>query len=222
LDVPDLSEAERLVRLLRPSVRWFKVGSELFTAAGPEAVAMVRAHGGNVFLDMKFHDIPNTVAGAVSSAARLGVAMANVHVAGGESMLRAAAQAARQGDQRRPLLIGVTLLTSEVADSRSIHRVVDAARLAQYCGLDGVVASALEARAVKLVCGEPFVVVAPGIRPDGLDANDQRRTASPAEAIRLGADYLVVGRPVTRAADPVGAAQQVIGEIESVLTDRVV
>jgi orotidine-5'-phosphate decarboxylase len=219
LDVSDLSEAERLVRLLRPSVRWFKVGSELFTAAGPQAVAMVRGHGGNVFLDLKFHDIPNTVAGAVSSAARLGVAMANVHVAGGEPMLRAAARAAGQGD--RLLLIGVTLLTSDQIDSSSSQRVVDAARLAQYCGLDGVVASALEARAVKLACGEPFVVVAPGIRPDALAADDQRRTAGPAEAIRQGADYLVVGRPVTRAGDPAGAAQHVIDEIESVLTDRV-
>lgn len=222
LDVPDLREAERLVRLLRPSVRWFKVGSELFTAAGPAAPAMVHAHGGSVFLDLKFHDIPNTVAGAVSSAARLGVAMLNVHIAGGEPMLRAASQAARQGDRRRPLLIGVTLLTSEKVDSRSSQRVVDAARLAQDCGLDGVVASALEARAVKLACGEAFVVVAPGIRPDEFAADDQRRTAGPAEAVRQGADYLVVGRPVTRAGDPVGAAQHIIDEIESVLTDRVV
>ncbi len=222
LDVPSLGEAERLVRVLRPSVRWFKVGSELFTAAGPAAVALVHAYGGSVFLDMKFHDIPNTVAGAISSAARIGVAMANVHVAGGEAMLRAAAQAAGQGTKRRVLLIGVTLLTSEQADSRSSERVVQAARLAHDCGLDGVVASALEARAVKQACGEPFVVVTPGIRPDALAEDDQRRTAGPAEAIRLGADYLVVGRPVTRAVDPARAVQPIIADVESALTDRVV
>lgn len=218
LDVSDLSEAERLVRLLRPYVRWFKVGSELFTAAGPEAVAMVRAHDGGVFLDLKFHDIPNTVAGAVSSAARMGVAMVNVHVAGGESMLRAAAQAAGRGaEQGRPLVIGVTLLTSDEADSHSGRRVVDAARLAQRCGLDGVVASALEAGAVKQACGESFVVVTPGIRPEMLAADDQRRTAGPSEAIHFGADYLVVGRPVTRSGDPAGAAQHILSEIEGVV-----
>lgn len=222
LDVPDLNEAERLVRLVRPHVRWFKVGSQLFTAAGPAAVAMVHAHGGHVFLDLKFHDIPNTVAGAVSSAARIGVAMTNVHVAGGELMLRAAAQAAGQGDRSGPLIIGVTLLTSEQADAHSSQHVVDAARLAQACGLDGVVAAPLEARAIKLACGESFIVVTPGIRPESVAADDQRRTAGPAEAIRLGADYLVVGRPVTRAGDPASAVQRMISEIESGLTERVV
>ncbi|MGH2399208.1 MAG: orotidine-5'-phosphate decarboxylase [bacterium] len=223
LDVRGLDEAERLVRVLRPHVRWFKVGSEMFTAAGPDAVAMVRAHGGSVFLDLKYHDIPNTVAAAVSAAARLGAAMVNVHIAGGESMLRAAAQAiGHAGDGGRPRLIGVTLLTSEQSDSRTSERVVQAARLARECGLDGVVASALEARAVKQACGEDFLVVAPGIRPDAVPQDDQRRTVGPVEAIRLGADYLVVGRPVTRASDPAMATRLIVADLEAALVDQVV
>lgn len=223
LDVHGLGDAERLVRMLRPVVRWFKVGSELFTAAGPAAVAMVHSYGGSVFLDLKYHDIPNTVAAAVSAAAGLGAAMMNVHTAGGESMLSAAARAVgRRGDAGRPRLIGVTLLTSEEADSGSLERVAHAARLARDCGLDGVVASALEARAVKQACGENFLVVTPGIRPDAVPEDDQRRTVGPAEAIRLGADYLVVGRPVTRAADPAKAVRLMVADIETTLVNHVV
>jgi len=215
LDVPALADAERLVRLLRPAVTWFKVGSELFTAAGPAAAAMVHHHGGRVFLDLKFHDIPHTVAGAVAAAARIGVAMVNVHVAGGEAMLREAAAAARAAASR-PLLVGVTVLTS-AADGGGPARAVKMSRVAQHCGLDGVVASALEAPAIKAACGEAFVVVAPGIRLEALPADDQRRTAGPAEAVRLGADFLVVGRPIAQAPDPPAAARRVLLEIEHAL-----
>lgn len=206
LDVPDLNQAAGLVGRLRPAVRWFKVGSELFTAAGPEAVSMVCDRGGRVFLDLKFHDIPTTVAGAVGAAARMGVAMVNVHVAGGEAMLRAAAAAGAAGSAR-PMVIGVTLLTSH--EGRA-ERIVEAARLAQACGLDGVVASAREAPAIKEACGTEFVVVAPGIRPDSRAGDDQRRTATPEEAVRWGADYLVVGRPITQAVDPRSAAETIL------------
>lgn len=206
LDTGSLAQAEAVVRALRPAVRWFKVGSELFTAAGPDAVRMVHGHGGRVFLDLKWHDIPNTVAGAVRSAAGLGVAMMNVHVAGGEAMLRAAV-AAKAGT----ILIGVTVLTSDATPAES---VVEAARLAKRCRLDGVVASAREAAGIKTACGRDFVIVAPGIRPEAVAGDDQARTAGPAEAVRAGADYLVVGRPITRSADLLVMARAILEEID--------
>jgi len=206
LDTGSLAQAEGVVRALRPAVRWFKVGSELFTASGPDAVRMVHGHGGRVFLDLKFHDIPNTVAGAVRSAAGLGVAMMNVHVAGGEAMLRAAVAA-----KASTILIGVTVLTSDAAP---VDSVVEAARLGQRCRLDGVVASAREAAAIKTACGRDFVIVAPGIRPGAVAGDDQARTAGPAEAVRAGADYLVVGRPITRSADPLMMARAILEEID--------
>lgn len=206
LDLPDFEEAAALIPRLRPTVRWFKVGSELFTTAGPDAVRLVQDHGAQVFLDLKFHDIPKTVAGAVAAAARMGVAMVNVHTAGGEAMLRAAAVAAASVSPR-PVIVGVTLLTSH--DAR-VEWIVEAAQLAQSCGLDGVVASAREAPAIKAACGAEFAVVVPGIRPEPLTGDDQRRTATPADAVRWGADYLVVGRPITQAADPRRAAQAVL------------
>lgn len=207
LDLPDLDRAAALVTQLRPAVRWFKVGAELFTAAGPEAVSMVQEHGGLVFLDLKFHDIPATVAGAVGAAARLRLAMVNVHTAGGEAMLRAAAAAAAAVGSPHPVVIGVTLLTSHEG---GVGQIVEAARLAQACGLDGVVASARETPSIKEACGTEFTVVAPGIRLDPVAGDDQRRTASPEEAVRWGADYLVVGRPITQAPDPRGAAHAVL------------
>lgn len=209
LDVPDLRQAAALVGRLRPAVRWFKVGSELFTAAGPAAVAMVHDHGGRVFLDLKFHDIPNTVAGAVNAAVQMGAAMVNVHTAGGEAMLRAAAAAAAPASPR-PLVIGVTLLTSREG---GVERIVEAARLTQACGLDGVVASAREAQTIKAACGPEFLVVAPGIRPAPMPGDDQQRIASPEDAVRWGADYVVVGRPITQADDPRRAADAVLGAI---------
>lgn len=219
LDFPSLAEAAEMVGKLAPVVSWFKVGSELFTAAGPDAVAMVRAYGGKVFLDLKYHDIPNTVHRAVAAAGRLRVAMLNVHIAGGEAMLRAAVEASQSagppapGPGPRPLILGVTVLTSQ--ETEGTGGVVESARLAQTCGLHGVVASAREAAAIKKACGEEFIVVTPGIRPSGWPGDDQRRTTTPEAAIREGSDYLVVGRPITAATDPRFAAETVLAELES-------
>jgi orotidine-5'-phosphate decarboxylase len=213
LDVPGLAEAGALLARLRPMVQWFKVGSELFTAVGPRAVALVLDAGGRVFLDVKYHDIPHTVGRAVAAAARLGVSMLNVHAAGGEAMLHAAA-AAREGTE--VLLVGVTALTSLDEDPA---RVADQARRVQAAGLDGVVASAREATLIKKSCGERFVVVTPGIRPGNTATDDQRRTATPGEAISAGSDFLVVGRPVTAAADPLKAAQRILDEMRCAVPD---
>lgn len=213
LDTRTLEEAEGLVRRLRPRIRWFKVGSQLFTVAGPEAVRMVHRHGGRVFLDLKWHDIPRTVAAAVRAAGTLGVAMMNVHISAGEDVLHASAAATESlvaEGGAHPLLIGVTMLTSARAD---VERVVAAAREARACGLHGVVASAREASAIKAACGPDFVVVTPGIRPAALPEDDQRRTATPTEAIRMGADYLVIGRPLTQAPDPFEAAEVLLAGI---------
>jgi orotidine-5'-phosphate decarboxylase len=207
LDVADLAQASALLGRLRPRVRWFKVGSELFTAAGPRAVALVLDSGGRVFLDVKYHDIPHTVGRAVAAAARMGVSMVNVHAAGGEAMLRAAA-ATREG--AGVLLIGVTALTSLAEDPLT---VAEQARLVQAAGLDGVVASAREAALIKATCGPRFLVVTPGIRPAGAPGDDQHRTATPGEAVAAGSDYLVVGRPITAAPDPLQAAERILGEM---------
>lgn len=221
LDVPTLAEATSLVDLLAPMVGWFKVGSELFTSAGPEAVSMILAHGGRVFLDLKFHDIPNTVSRAVMAASRLGVAMMNVHIAGGVEMLRAAVEANRaqapSPEPFRPLVIGVTLLTSHEGSPETMRLVVESARLAQQCGLDGVVASAQEARQIKTACGPGFAVVTPGIRPSGSDPGDQQRVATLSAALRAGADYLVIGRPILSAPDPQRMAETVLAEMKEAL-----
>ena len=211
LDVPDLAGAGSLLTRLRPLVQWFKVGSELFTAAGPRAVAAVLGAGGRVFLDVKYHDIPHTVGRAVAAAAGLGVSMLNVHAAGGEAMLRAAS-AAREGTD--VLLLGVTALTSLDEDPAY---VVEQARRVQAAGLDGVVASAREVALIKRACGERFVVVTPGIRPAEAAPDDQRRTATPGEAMTAGSDFLVVGRPVTAAADPLKAAERILDEMRHAL-----
>jgi orotidine-5'-phosphate decarboxylase len=213
LDVADLAQAGALLTRLRPLVHWFKVGSELFTAAGPRAVAAVLDAGGRVFLDVKYHDIPHTVGRAVAAAARLGVSMLNVHAAGGEAMLRAAV-AAREGTE--VLLIGVTALTS--LDENPL-RVADQARRVRASGLDGVVASARETALIKQTCGERFVVVTPGIRPADAASDDQRRTATPGEAVTAGSDFLVVGRPVTAAADPLRAAERILDEMRHAVPD---
>jgi len=221
LDVPDIDRAAALLRMLRPVVSWFKVGSQLFTAAGPAAVALVHEHEARVFLDLKFHDIPTTVAGAVESAAALGVAMMNVHIAGGEAMLRAAAASSAAGAGRwapgwsRPIVLGVTVLTSDIAGSDARDRVLRAARLAHGCGLDGVVCSPWEAAPIKDACGRAFVVVTPGIRAQVPGLDDQRRVATPAEALRAGADLLVVGRPITRAPDPLVAAAAIREQLDA-------
>ncbi len=220
LDLPTLEAAERMVSTLRPTVTWFKVGAELFTAAGPAAVAMVQAQGGRVFLDLKFHDIPNTVARAAAAAAQLGVAMLTVHLAGGVLGLRAVAEALTSAGVRsnrpggaRPWLLGVTRLTS-LEGTTTTETVVGAAQLALRSGYDGVIASAREAAAIKRDCGNGFIVVAPGIRPKGSEPHDQRRIATPTEALQAGADYLVIGRPIIAAANPSQALAQVVAEME--------
>ncbi|SMB94536.1 orotidine-5'-phosphate decarboxylase [Thermanaeromonas toyohensis ToBE] len=229
LDVPELARAQEIVEKLAPFVGMFKVGLELYSVAGPAALKIIKERGGRVFADLKFHDIPNTVAGAVRALVRHGVDMLNVHAAGGKEMLlmaREAAEeeAARQG-RKPPLLIAVTVLTSldtaslkeDVGIERSLEeQVVHWALLAQRCGLNGVVASARELEAIRKACGPEFVVVTPGIRPTGATPDDQRRVLTPAEAVRRGATYLVVGRPVLSSPDPVAAVTSILGEIGSI------
>lgn len=216
LDEPTLPAAGRLVRRLQPAVRWFKVGSILYTAAGPAAVAWVRRRGGRVFLDLKFHDIPTTVAKACAAATRLGVAMITLHTQGGHEMLAAARAAvnhtARAG--RRPLLVGVTRLTSDA--HTSTRAIVALARVARRAGLDGVVAPPSAIAAVRRACGRRFVIVTPGIRPSGASVDDHAAPSSPAQALRRGATFLVVGRPVAEARRPRAAAQQLLQEMERV------
>lgn len=222
LDVPTLERADEVVRTLRPTVSWFKVGAELFTAAGPAAVTMVQSHGGRVFLDLKYHDIPTTVANAVLAAARLGVGMITVHLAGAIQGLRTVADTLSRGGAfsgrpgtSRPWLLGVTRLTS-IDGGVTTETVISAAQLALRSGFDGVIASAKEAAAIKQECGNGFVVVAPGIRPHGSEPHDQRRVATPAEALGAGADYLVIGRPIVAASDPAAALTKILAEMDSV------
>jgi orotidine-5'-phosphate decarboxylase len=237
LDFPDRSAALKLVDQVHDLVRTFKIGSELFTAEGPAIVGEIVSSGASVFLDLKFHDIPNTVAGAVSSAARLGVAIMNVHTLGGVEMMRAAANAATEYSNngsgsrtppasnrppRRPAIIGVTVLTSmdgsglgQVGITEAVHdEVMKLASLAEAAGLDGVVASPHETRLIReALPRENFMIVTPGIRPAWSAPGDQRRFTTPSEAISYGADYIVVGRPITASPDPRVAVQKIIEEI---------
>ena len=201
----------------------FKVGSQLFTTEGPRAVQKLAGLGFDVFLDLKFHDIPNTVAGAVAAAAKLPrIRLVNVHASGGVEMMRAAREAAGSG-KSRPAVLAVTILTS--LDAKALRtigmlgspasRATALAQLAKRAGMDGVVASAQEVKAIRRACGPKFLIVVPGIRPATTAANDQSRIATPAEAIRAGADYLVVGRPITAAQNPRTAALTVAKEIAS-------
>lgn len=223
LDVESLAQAAALLDRLQGVVGAYKIGSQLFTACGPAAVELVQKRGGSVFLDLKFHDIPNTVAGAVREAARLGVFMLDVHASGGSPMLRsaveAAKQAAREFNVKRPLCLAVTVLTSldrallqrELNVPLSVEgHVLHLAKLAKDAGLDGSVCSPQEIRAVRNALGRDWVIVAPGVRPAGSEAGDQVRVATPEAAIRAGADYLVVGRPITAAPDPKGAATAIL------------
>jgi orotidine-5'-phosphate decarboxylase len=222
LDVESAAKAVDLANQLRGSVGGYKIGKQLFTAAGPAVVRELTSRGDRVFLDLKFHDIPNTVAGAVESAVATGAWMVNVHASGGSAMMRAAADAAAKSagalGRPKPLIIGVTVLTSmtdaalqEIGVQRSmIDQVVHLARLAKSSGLDGVVASPQETRAIREACGNDFQIVTPGIRPvDQQGRDDQARTLTPAEAISAGATYLVIGRPITAAADPRQAAESI-------------
>ncbi len=222
LDVRSLDEAKEMIRKLSPDVRIFKVGMGLFTLCGPDAVALVHDNGARVFLDLKFHDIPNTVAHAVRSAAKLGVFMVNIHALGGSEMMMKAVEAARESE-KRPKLLGVTVLTSmdqsaigEVGIERKIEEeVVSLARLGKESGLDGVVASPNETGLIRKNLSKDFIIVTPGIRPTGAEKNDQKRVMTPKDAIMAGADYIVVGRPITETKDPLGAAKKIIKEMES-------
>ncbi len=220
----ELDAALALSARLAPQNCRLKVGKELFTAAGPAVVEKLLKRGFDIFLDLKFHDIPNTVAGACHAAAELGVWMLNVHALGGRAMLDAARESVGSVRGHRPLLVAVTVLTSMTDDDlRSVGiegppamAAVRLAKLAQACGLDGVVCSAQEAPLIRRECGRQFRLVTPGIRLPENDRDDQQRVTTPAVAIAAGADYLVVGRPVTQAADPVAVLAAINRDIQSI------
>lgn len=231
LDVETPSQALALVEKLRGLVGMFKIGKQLFTAAGPDIVRQVVGMGEKVFLDLKFHDIPNTVAGAGVEAARLGVSIFNVHALGGSAMMRATVEAVNNLSERenlpKPLILAVTILTSH--DQASLNEIgltaeinVQVKRLAQLASaskIDGVVASPHEIKSLRMAIPDPsFVILTPGVRPAGAALNDQKRVMTPGEAVAAGADYLVIGRPITGADDPAEAAQKIIKEIEQVVT----
>lgn len=226
LDVESAAKAVELADALRGSVGGFKIGKQLFTAAGPAMVRELTSRGDRVFLDLKFHDIPNTVAGAVQSAVSTGAWMVNVHASGGSAMMKAAGESARKTAEKlgqpRPLVIAVTVLTSmddsalkEIGVGRTmIEQVVHLAKLAQDSGLDGVVASPQEVPAIRKACGPDFQIVTPGIRPaDQQGKDDQARTLTPAEAMSAGSSYLVIGRPITAAPNPREAAEKIAASL---------
>jgi orotidine-5'-phosphate decarboxylase len=236
LDVPGAQQARQLVAALAGSVSTFKIGKELFTCEGPALVRQMAEEGHGVFLDLKFHDIPNTVAGAVRAAAGLGVAMLTVHACGGSAMLRAAVEAAAAA-ARPPLVLAVTLLTS-LADAdlnqvgvsgRALDQVLRLAALAQNAGCGGIVASPNEVKELRQRLGPGFKIATPSIRPaaagvrsaaGGINSDDQQRVATPAAALAAGADYLVVGRPITQATDPAAAAQAILQEMQAATSAR--
>lgn len=226
LDVPTRDAALALVVAIRPKVRRFKIGLELFSACGPALVREVLQGGGQVFLDLKLHDIPNTAARAAVEAARLGVGMFTLHLSGGLMMARRVvdevdAHCQIHGDTR-PQILGVTVLTSlteEDLDSLGIARSVDdqvahLAGLGRQAGLDGIVASPREVRRLRGIVGAQMLIVTPGIRPAGADRNDQARTLTPREAIEAGSDYIVVGRPISAARDPLEAVENILADME--------
>ncbi len=221
LDFPNSAQALTLAELLDPSLCRVKVGKELFTREGPALVKALINSGFEVFLDLKFHDIPNTVAAAVRAAAELGVWMVNVHASGGPRMMEAAQQAIAPMGENAPLLTAVTVLTSmeqgeltAIGVNRSIEEHVGAlAALAKNCGLDGVVCSANEAAVLRKAQGAGFLLVTPGIRPADSEHGDQRRVASPSEALARGSDYLVIGRPITRADSPLDSLKRIAQSI---------
>lgn len=225
LDVATLDEAKKLVRELEGIVDTFKVGSQLFTACGPEVVRYLLRDGKEVFLDLKFHDIPNTAASAVAAASHItaggqGIMMCTLHALGGLEMLEAAAQAARKEARitgvKRPLLVAITVLTSEAKKDNIPRLVLERAALAKEAGLDGVVASSQEAAFIRRKFGKDFIIVTPGIRLKDSAVGDQKRVTTPADAIANGSNFLVVGRPVVNAKDPAAAAKQILQEIKQI------
>ena len=226
LDTADMRIAKKLISSLKDLVKMFKVGNEFFTAHGPKAVQVVRDAGAEIFLDLKYHDIPNTVAQAARSAVNLGVSMFNVHASGGLQMMQEACMAcadeARKRNLPSPKLIGVTLLTSlsqeevtkQIGISKSINdTVLHYAELVQKAGLDGVVASPREIELIRSKFGSKFLIVTPGIRPAWAERGDQERIMTPKDALKLGADYIVIGRPITGAKDPREAALRIFEEL---------
>lgn len=217
LDVNTIQKAEALVEQLKAEVSIFKIGSILFTRYGPEVVKIVQKRGGKVFLDLKYHDIPNTVSKAVEQASQLKVFALTLHTLGGFTMLKEAVKSAHKIGTR-PFLWGVTVLTSlkegdlfELGMNREIGKEVKRlAKMAKNAGLDGVVASAREAPIVRRTCGKDFQIVVPGIRPPGYSSDEHKRAVTPGEAIRAGANYIVVGRPIIRAKDPLGVVHQIL------------
>lgn len=227
LDTTNIAKAAALAKGLSGLVGGVKIGKEFFTATGPDGVQQVATGGQPVFLDLKFHDIPNTVAGAIRASMKLRPFMVNVHAGGGATMMRAAADAATEAskaeDCSRPLVLGVTVLTSLAEEDlqavgvteSTLEQVTRLALLAQQSGLDGVVCSAREVESLRKACGPDFKLVVPGIRPAWASTDDQKRIMTPSEAVSAGADYLVIGRPITGAEDPADAARLIIEEIEA-------
>jgi orotidine-5'-phosphate decarboxylase len=224
LDTVDLDQAVAWANAVRPRVGGVKLGLEFFNGNGPDGVRRIVDLGLPVFLDLKFHDIPNTVAGAVRAVAGLGAAIVNVHASGGSAMLTAAAAAAAEHGADRPLVIAVTVLTSldddDLADvgqkGPAASQVERLARLTQSCGLDGVVCSPAEIAALRIACGEEFRLIVPGIRPAWASTGDQKRIMTPRQARDLGADILVIGRPITGSDDPAAAAARIADELEAI------
>ena len=214
LDVDTLKEAKDFADKLYPKIKIFKVGSHLFTAYGPKIIELLHKKGAEVFLDLKYLDIPNTVAGAVAAAVKLKVKMLTLHISGGQAMIEAAVVSAKRQAKAskitRPLLIGVTVLTSQTAKA---GEVLALAQQGIACGLDGVVCSAQEAIALRRKIKNNFIIITPGIRPDNLSQDDQRRTATVNEAIKAGSDFLVIGRPILKADNPIAKTEEMLGDL---------
>jgi len=231
LDVETAREARELVHTLRETAGMFKIGSQLFTSAGPDIVREIIRAGGRVFLDLKFHDIPNTVAAACVEAARLGVSMLNVHASGGSEMMRRTVASVTEVSEKEslppPILLAVTVLTSSDANTLAEtgisvsdieSQVAALAKLSHDCGMNGVVASPREVAFVRArIPAREFIIVTPGVRSVGDSSNDQRRVMTPAEAVMAGADYLVVGRSILNAREPVRAAEAIVAEMQQAL-----
>jgi orotidine-5'-phosphate decarboxylase len=234
LDVDTLDEAKHFVDLLYPKIKLFKIGSQLFTACGPEAVKMVGDRGGKVFLDLKFHDIPNTVCSAIGAGSTMSISphqldagrgiknnlvfpvfMMTVHIQGGRPMLEAAVKGAIEKAKalniEKPLIVGVTRLTSDGNNKNTLEDVYEAAQLAKDSGLDGVVCSALEAGEIRKACGTDFVIVTPGIRSSKDAPDDQKRTANLKQAVKAGSNFLVIGRPILKAETPIAKTEELLG-----------
>jgi orotidine-5'-phosphate decarboxylase len=227
LDVDSLDEGLKLVKLLKDYVGIFKIGVHLFTKEGPKAVEKIIKIGGKVFLDLKYHDIPNTVANAARMATKMGVYMFDVHSSGGSEMMKATVDAVNEESEKnnlpKPIILAITVLTSlndeilnnELKISNNVQKqVIQLAKLAKSSNIDGVVASPKEITVIRKACGKDFTILTPGIRPAGSGEDDQKRITTPSDAIKLGADFIVIGRPILKAKDPVEASNKILSEID--------